>query len=66
MDMKTTFLNEMIEEEVYIEKPHGFEVHERESHVCRLKIALYRLEQAPRAWYSRIDEYLHSMGLHQE
>jgi hypothetical protein len=37
MDVKTTFLNEIIEEEVYIEKPQGFEVHERESHVCRLK-----------------------------
>eukprot|EP00253_Pinus_taeda_P035851 PITA_35851 len=36
MDMKTTFLNSMIEEEVYIEKPEGFETFNRESHVCRL------------------------------
>jgi len=41
MDVKKTFLNGIIEEEVYIEKPRGFEVHERESHVCRLKKSLY-------------------------
>jgi hypothetical protein len=55
MDVKTAFLNGLIEEEVYIEKPLGFEVHGRESHVCRLK-------QAPRAWYSRIDAYLQQLG----
>jgi hypothetical protein len=63
MDVKTTFLNEITEEEVYIEKPQGFEVHERESHVCRLKKALCGLKQASRAWYSRIDGYLQRMGL---
>jgi hypothetical protein len=63
MDVKTAFLNGVIEEEVYIKQPQGFEVHGRESHVCRLKKALYRLKQAPRAWYSRIDGYLMSLGL---
>jgi hypothetical protein len=62
MDVKTSFLNGIIEEKVYIEQPRGFEVHGRESHVCRLKKALYGLKQAPRAWYSRIDGFLHSMG----
>jgi hypothetical protein len=62
MDVKTTFLNGIIEEEVYIEQPQGFEVNGKESHVCRLKKALYGLKQAPRAWYSRIDGYLQSMG----
>ena len=59
MDVKTAFLNGFIQEEVYIEQPQGFEVHGKESHVCRLKKALYGLKQAPRAWYSRIDTYLH-------
>ena len=62
MDVKTTFINGIIQEEVYVEQPQDFEIHEREYHVCRLKKALYGLKQAPRAWYSRIDSYLLSMG----
>jgi hypothetical protein len=62
MDVKTTFLNGVIEEEVYIEQPQGFEVEDRKSHVFRLKKALYGLKQAPRAWYGRIDSFLTSLG----
>jgi hypothetical protein len=62
MDVKTTFLNGVIEEEVYIEQPQGFVIHGKESHVCKLKKALYGLKQAPRAWYARIDGYLMSLG----
>ena len=50
MDVKTTFLNGVIEEEAYIDKPQGFEVHGRKTHVCRLKKALYGFKQMPRAW----------------
>ena len=45
-----------------MEKPLGFEIHGRESHVWRLKKSLYGLKQAPRAWYSRIESYLQRMG----
>jgi hypothetical protein len=62
MDIKTTFLNGAIEEEVYIEQPQGFEVHSRDTHVCILKKALYGLKQAPRAWYARMDSYLTRLG----
>jgi hypothetical protein len=62
MDVKTTFLNGAIEEEVYIEQPQGFEVHSKDTHVCRLNKSLYGLKQAPRAWYARIDNYLTRLG----
>ena len=36
MDVKTNFLNGSIEEEVYIKQPLGFEIHDKETHVCIL------------------------------
>ena len=62
MDVKTAFLNGVLEEGVYVEKPLCFETHDRESHVCRLKKALYSLKQVPRTWYKRIDSFLSSLG----
>ena len=58
MDVKSTFLNGELEEEVYIEQPKGFQLLENTNYVCKLKKALYALKQDPRAWYSRLDKYL--------
>ena len=44
MDVKTAFLNGLVEEEVYVEQPLSFETHDMESHVCRLKKSLYYLK----------------------
>ena len=57
MDVKTAFLNGVVEEEVYVEQPLGFG-----THVCRLKKALYGLKHAPRTWYGKIDGFLSSLG----
>ena len=62
MDVKTVFLDRVIQEEVFIEQLKGFDVENKETHGCRLQRALYGLKQAPRAWYSRIDNYLREMG----
>ena len=40
MDVKTTFLNGVVEEEVYVEQPLGFETHDKQTHVCKFKKAL--------------------------
>jgi hypothetical protein len=62
MDVKTTFLNGVLEEEVYIEQHQGFEVEDMKTHVCKLKKAMYGLKQAPRACYERIDSFMTSLG----
>jgi hypothetical protein len=49
MDVKSVFLNEDLEEEIYIEQPEGFQMLEKENYVCRLKKTLYGLKQSPRA-----------------
>ena len=41
-----------------MEQLEGFEVHDRECHVCKLNKALYGLKQAPSSWHTRIDNYL--------
>ena len=62
MDVKTAFLNGVVEEEVYVEQPLGFETHGREPHVCRLKKSLYDLKQETRTWYAIIDGFISSLG----
>ena len=49
MDVKSTFLNGKLDEEVYIEQPEGFLLSENKGYVCKLKNALYGLKQSPRA-----------------
>ncbi|GKD60011.1 retrovirus-related pol polyprotein from transposon TNT 1-94 [Tanacetum coccineum] len=47
MDVKTTFLNGILREEVYVSQPDGFVDQDNPNHVYKLKKSLYRLKQAP-------------------
>ncbi|GJS88076.1 retrovirus-related pol polyprotein from transposon TNT 1-94 [Tanacetum coccineum] len=58
MDVKTTFLNDIMYEEVYISQPDGFVDQDNLNHVYKLKKALYGLKQAPRAWYDLLSKFL--------
>ncbi|GJT78166.1 retrovirus-related pol polyprotein from transposon TNT 1-94 [Tanacetum coccineum] len=62
MDVKTTFLNGPLKEEVYINKPDGFVDPHHPNKGYRLKKALYGLKQAPRAWYDELSNFLVSKG----
>jgi len=61
LDVKSTFLNGDLEEEVYIDQPQGFVKEGSEDKVLRLRKALYGLKQASRAWNKRIDKALINM-----
>ncbi|GKB61491.1 retrovirus-related pol polyprotein from transposon TNT 1-94 [Tanacetum coccineum] len=58
MDVKTAFLNGELKEEVYVSQPKGFVDQDKQSHVYKLKKALYDLKQAPRAWYDMLSSFL--------
>ncbi|KAL4038573.1 hypothetical protein IC575_002195 [Cucumis melo] len=62
LDVKSAFLNGVLQEEIYVEQPEGCEKQGEGNKVYLLKKALYGLKQAPRAWYSKIDEHLLSLG----
>nr|GEX00407.1 hypothetical protein [Tanacetum cinerariifolium] len=62
MDVKATFLNGPLKEEVYVAQSDGFVDLDHPEKVYRLKKALYGLKQAPRAWYNELLKFLTSKG----
>nr|GEZ17124.1 hypothetical protein [Tanacetum cinerariifolium] len=65
MDVKTTFLNEYLKEEVYMEQPEGFVNPKYPNRVCKLKRSIYRLKQASRQWNKRFDDEIKMFGFTQ-
>lgn len=62
MDIKFSFLNGLLEEDVYIEQLEGFVDPNKKNMVCKLQKTLYGLKQAPRVWYERLHNYLVNIG----
>ena len=62
MDVKTTFLNGDLDEEIYMEQPEGIIVPGQEKKVCRLVKSLYGLKQAPVQWHEKIDSVMMTNG----
>nr|GEZ34761.1 copia protein [Tanacetum cinerariifolium] len=58
MDVKTAFLNGPLIEEVFVSLPDRFVDPDFPNHVYRLKISMYSLKQAPRAWYDKLSSFL--------
>jgi hypothetical protein len=58
MDVKSAFLNGVIQEKVFIKQPSGFKNPKYPNHVYKLSKALYELKQALRAWYARLKSFL--------
>nr|GEX89867.1 zinc finger, CCHC-type [Tanacetum cinerariifolium] len=62
MDVKTTFLNGYLEEEVYMNQPLGFILPGNENNVFKLIKSLYGLKQAPKQCHQNFDEVVLSDG----
>ena len=62
LDIKSAFLNGVLNEEIYMEQPQGFISTGKETRVCHLKKAIYGLKQASRAWNSNIHAALTELG----
>ena len=59
-DFKITLLNDVVKEEVYVEQSLGVETHDRQTHVCKLKKALYELRRYP---WDRTYNYIRSLKI---
>ena len=58
MDVKTTFLNGDLEEEIYMDQPDGCVVPRKEKNVCKLVKSPYGLTQAPKQRHNKFDHLL--------
>ena len=55
LDIKTSFLNGIVKEEMYIEKPLGVKTHDSKTYLCKLEKAMYELKRHHSAYsYMRI------------
>nr|GEY61007.1 hypothetical protein [Tanacetum cinerariifolium] len=65
-DVKSAFLYDTIDEEVYVMQPSGFYDPEFPARVYKVKKGMYELHQAPRAWYGTLSKYLLTNGFQRD
>ena len=62
MDVKTVFLNGVMDEDVYMEQPTGFVEVGKENLICKLNKSIYGLKQVSRQWYLKFDRIITQNG----
>ncbi|GJV03071.1 retrotransposon protein, putative, ty1-copia subclass [Tanacetum coccineum] len=65
MDVKTTFLNGYLDEDIYMVQPEGFVNPKHPRKVCKIQRSIYGLKQASRSWNKRFDEEIKKFGFAQ-
>ena len=62
LDVKKTFLNGELKEDIFMLQPQGFEIKGHEDKVYKLKRSLYRLKQSSRQWYLKFHQAILEIG----
>ena len=62
MDVKTAYLNESIEHDIYMSQPEGFIDPDHPEYMCKLKKSIYGLKQSARLWNQTLDSFLIGNG----
>ena len=65
MDVKITFLNGYLKENICMMQPDGFITNGQEHMVFKLHKSIYRLKQASRSWNKLFDQVIKSFGFYQ-
>ncbi|GJW06059.1 retrotransposon protein, putative, ty1-copia subclass [Tanacetum coccineum] len=65
MDIKTTFLNGYLDEDIYMVQTEGFIDPNHPKKVCKFQRSIYDLKQASRSWNKRFDEEISRFGFAQ-
>jgi hypothetical protein len=65
IDVKNTYLNAELNEDVYMRPPPGYLKPNQKGKVCKLKKSIYRLKQAGFEWYETLCEFFHEIGFTQ-
>ena len=60
--VKTTFLNENLDESIYMVQLEGFIENDQEQKVCKLQRSIYRLKQASKSWNIKFDQAIKCNG----
>ncbi|CAI7734908.1 unnamed protein product [Closterium sp. NIES-54] len=64
MDVSSAFLQGILREEIYMERPEGFPAPFPPSTVWKLNRPVYGLKQAPREWHNKLKSTLGSLDFH--
>jgi hypothetical protein len=62
MDVKTTFLNRNLTEDVYMTQPESFVDPRHAGKICKLQKSIYGLKQASQSWNLCFDEVVKGFG----
>ena len=62
LDVNDAFLHGTLIEDVFMQQPQGFRDPQFPQHVCKLQKAIYGISQTPHAWYTKLRNFLLSIG----